>query len=149
MKYSVHSLIPFLPLFCSCQFRRLDTVQFNSSAPKLISREAGLSKLDFSLHATTRLLLFYRTLPYNHSTRTPRKTLYSIVERAFLLTRFLTLEVPLLSEFACAGMCLPSRCLAMGIHVTICYCKDFLLHDSLNKIIKFHRQSTVKKRAPF
>jgi hypothetical protein len=25
MKFSCHSLIPFLPLFCSCQFRRLDS----------------------------------------------------------------------------------------------------------------------------
>jgi hypothetical protein len=28
MKSSFHSLIPFLPLFCSCQFRRLDSIQF-------------------------------------------------------------------------------------------------------------------------
>jgi hypothetical protein len=27
MKSSFHSLIPFLPLFCRCQFRRLDAVQ--------------------------------------------------------------------------------------------------------------------------
>jgi hypothetical protein len=25
MKYSLHSLIPFLPLFCNCQFRKLDS----------------------------------------------------------------------------------------------------------------------------
>jgi hypothetical protein len=28
MKFSFHSPIPFLPLFCSCQFRRLDSIQF-------------------------------------------------------------------------------------------------------------------------
>jgi hypothetical protein len=28
MESSFHSLIPFLPLYCSCQFRRLDSVQF-------------------------------------------------------------------------------------------------------------------------
>jgi hypothetical protein len=28
MKSSFDSLIPFLPLFCSCQFRRLDSIQF-------------------------------------------------------------------------------------------------------------------------
>jgi hypothetical protein len=28
---------------------------------------------------------------------------------------------PMLRTFACAGMCLPTRCLAVGIHVTLCY----------------------------
>jgi hypothetical protein len=32
--------------------------------------------------------------------------------------RCLAIDVLLLREFACAGTCLPSRCLAMGIHVT-------------------------------
>jgi hypothetical protein len=40
MKSSFHSLIPFLPLFCNCRFRRLD------SAPKFISWQAGISKGD-------------------------------------------------------------------------------------------------------
>jgi hypothetical protein len=40
MKSSCHSLIHFLPLFCSCQFRRLNSIQF------LISRQAGVPKLD-------------------------------------------------------------------------------------------------------
>jgi hypothetical protein len=41
MKSYFHSLIPFLSLFCSCQFRRLDPIQFQ--APMLMSRQAGLS----------------------------------------------------------------------------------------------------------
>jgi hypothetical protein len=45
MKSSLHRLIPFLPLFCNCQFRRLE---FNSSAPRLISWQAGFPKLDYS-----------------------------------------------------------------------------------------------------
>jgi hypothetical protein len=28
MKFSFHGLIAFLPLFCNCQFRRLDSIQF-------------------------------------------------------------------------------------------------------------------------
>jgi hypothetical protein len=57
MKPSLHSLIPFLPLLlnhlrlpslsvlcCNCQLR--NSTQFYSSAPKLISWQAGLSKLD-------------------------------------------------------------------------------------------------------
>jgi hypothetical protein len=43
MKFPLHLLIPLLSLFCNCQFRRL---QFNSSVPKFISRQAGVSKLD-------------------------------------------------------------------------------------------------------
>jgi hypothetical protein len=31
MKFSFHRLIPLLPLFCNCQFRRLDSIQFLSS----------------------------------------------------------------------------------------------------------------------
>jgi hypothetical protein len=44
MKSSSHSLIPFLPLFCNCQF--------SSSTPKLISRQAGVSKLEFVLYCS-------------------------------------------------------------------------------------------------
>jgi hypothetical protein len=46
MKSSFHSLIHFLPLFCSCHFRRLDSIQF------LISRQAVVPKLYSSLPAT-------------------------------------------------------------------------------------------------
>jgi hypothetical protein len=57
MKSSLHNLIPFLPFLlkhlrlpsfsvpcCNCQLR--NSTQFNSSAPKLISRQAGVSKLN-------------------------------------------------------------------------------------------------------
>jgi hypothetical protein len=37
-----HSLTPFLPLFCNCHFRRLDSVQFLCSQ----AGQAGISKLD-------------------------------------------------------------------------------------------------------
>jgi hypothetical protein len=57
MKFSFHSLIPFLPLFCNCQF--------NSSAPKLISWQAGVSKLNS--------VLFNWILPYNHFAQTTQK----------------------------------------------------------------------------
>jgi hypothetical protein len=43
----------------------------------------------------------------------------SIVEEARLLIRFLAMDVLLLGAFTYAGMCLPSRYLAMGVHVTI------------------------------
>jgi hypothetical protein len=47
-KKSLHSLIQFFPLF---------STQFNSSVPKLISRQAGVSKFDSPLSATTTILL--------------------------------------------------------------------------------------------
>jgi hypothetical protein len=47
-----------------------------------------------------------------------RKHSLSIVEKACLLIRYLALDV-LLRGYASAGMCLPSRCLVMGLYVTI------------------------------
>jgi hypothetical protein len=78
VKSSYHSLIYFLPLFCSCKFQRLDSIQF------LCSRQADVPKLDSSLH--------YCSLPkrpslsiYNPSARTPRKTTPSVVKETCLL----------------------------------------------------------------
>jgi hypothetical protein len=48
-----------------------------------------------------------------------RKHSLSVVEKAYLLIRCLTLEVLLLLLTASAGTCLPSRCLAMGLSITI------------------------------
>jgi hypothetical protein len=71
----------------------------------------------------TRLftVLFYAAehFIYNNFARAPRKAPSSIVKKVCLLTRCLAIDILLLSEFACAGVSLPSRCLAMGIHVTI------------------------------
>jgi hypothetical protein len=55
---------------------------------------------------------------YNHSAWTPRKTPSSIVKNACLLVRYLAMDV-LLLRARVAGMCLPTRCLAIGIHVNI------------------------------
>jgi hypothetical protein len=110
MKSSCHSLTSFLHFFCSCQFRRVDSIQFQAHIP------TGWH-LEVRFFSTTTVL-FCRTFPYNHFARTPRKT-DSIVKETCLLIRCQAIDVLLLCEFACAGRCLPSRCLAMGIHVTI------------------------------
>jgi hypothetical protein len=68
---------------------------------------------DFWLDYCT--VLCRRTLLYNHFAWTPRKTPSSILKKACLLTRCLAINVVLLSEFACAGMWLQSRCLATGL----------------------------------
>jgi hypothetical protein len=43
-KSSFHRLIPFLPVFGNCQFRRLDSVEFLYSQPHILA--AGVSKPD-------------------------------------------------------------------------------------------------------
>jgi hypothetical protein len=43
----------------------------------------------------------------------------SILKEACLLIRYLAIDVLLLSSLAPKGMCLPSRCLAMGLQVII------------------------------
>jgi hypothetical protein len=59
------------------------------------------------------------TVPtYNSSARTPPKTPSSIVKNACLLVRYLAMDILLLGSLS-LGMCLPTRCLAMGVHVTI------------------------------
>jgi hypothetical protein len=45
MKYSFHSLNPFLQLFCNCQIRTLDSIHF------LCSWQAGISKLNLTPHS--------------------------------------------------------------------------------------------------
>jgi hypothetical protein len=60
MKSSFHSLILFWPLFCSCQFRRLDSIQFLCPQANILS---GLRlrtrlytlRLDYSILPNTSL----------------------------------------------------------------------------------------------
>jgi hypothetical protein len=47
MKYSFCSLIPFLPLFCNCQFRSLDSVEFLCSQVRNLA--GSVSELDSSV----------------------------------------------------------------------------------------------------
>jgi hypothetical protein len=121
MKSSCHSLVPFLPLFCSCQFQRLDSIQLQ--APKLISWQAGILKLDSSPSTTvlysycfshySRDLCPFITNRYKPHRKHPRN-----VKEVCLLVHYVAMDV-LLSLTHAAGMCLLSRCLVMGIHATI------------------------------
>jgi hypothetical protein len=50
IKSSFHRLILFLPLFCDCQFRKLDSIQFRGSYPgRLASRNSTLHSVLLSL----------------------------------------------------------------------------------------------------
>jgi hypothetical protein len=65
--------------------------------------------------------LLYLFITPRHGSR--RKHSLSIVE-VCLLIRCLTMDVLLLRSYSFAGVCLPSRCLAVGLYVTtyICVC---------------------------
>jgi hypothetical protein len=102
MKFSLQSLIPFLPIF---------SIEFNSSPPKIISWQAGVSKLDSMLLLPVQELFFITTL---HVPRSKKKPHYCW-EGVF--------TAPLHNDGSCSivacifvaeGMCLPSRCLANG-----------------------------------
>jgi hypothetical protein len=79
MQTYFHSLIPFLPLFCSCQFRRL-----LSTTPDHCS----------VLRQQTSLPL------YNFSARIPRKTPSSVAKEACLKLRCLAIDILLLHAYA-------------------------------------------------
>jgi hypothetical protein len=108
MKSSFHSLIPFLPLFCNCQFGRLDWIQFLCSEAHILA----------GWRLETRLTLLNWNLLFNSFARTVQKFngSYSIVACVFVAV----------------GMPLPSPCLTMNIysdftipafghHVTVCF----------------------------
>jgi hypothetical protein len=77
---SCHSLVPFLPLFCSCQFQRLDSIRFLCSQAHIL---AGWH-LETQLF-TPRLLFSTRSASsvsfYNPLAQTPRKTLPVLLMR--------------------------------------------------------------------
>jgi hypothetical protein len=99
----------------NCQFRRLDWIQFLCSEVRIL---AG-----WRLETRLRSLLDYCPLLPNTSLQPLRMDLTentaSNVKEVCVLIRCVAVYVLLLSEFAFAGMCLPSRCLAVDIHVTI------------------------------
>jgi hypothetical protein len=89
-KSSFHSLIPFLPLFCNCQFRR-----------------------------PIRLLSASVRCPFMTPRYWPHRK-HSLYFWRGVLTALLHSNRPsTAARFGFAGICFPSRCLAMGIHVTI------------------------------
>jgi hypothetical protein len=97
MKSSLHSLIHFLPLFCQLQTAEFNTVVDNSQ----MNSSSGEP--------------FFITTLHGHAENTT-----SIVKKACLLIRCLTVNVLSLRAFASAGMCLLGRCLTVGLYVTVC-----------------------------
>jgi hypothetical protein len=113
MKSSFHSLIPFLP--------------FLRNHLWLPSPELD-PFLDSSLKWTPSTELFQLLTIESNDFLCPfitprngarRKHSLSIVEKACLLIRCLAIDALFLRAYASVGMCLPSRCLAMCLYVTI------------------------------
>jgi hypothetical protein len=67
MKSSLHYLIPFLSFFYTCQFRRLDSVQFLRSQAHILTGWRLETRL-----SSTAILCFFEILPYNHFAWTTR-----------------------------------------------------------------------------
>jgi hypothetical protein len=99
---SFNSLIPFLPFLLN---------HLRLPSPELYPIPD--TTLNFASASTTEHF-FVTTL---HG---PAENTASIVKEARLLIRCQGMDVLLLRALAPAGMCFPSRCLAMGIYVTIC-----------------------------
>jgi hypothetical protein len=115
MESSFRSLIPFLSIFCNCQFRRLDSIQFLCSQAHIPSGWRPETRL-----FTSRRLLFFEICPYNNSARTKQKIgLLCCWKGVFSPLLHSNGSYPIVAcVFVAAGMCLPSPCLTMGIHVT-------------------------------
>jgi hypothetical protein len=101
MKSSWHRLIPscnLFPITIDCHLQ--NSTQFSS---------------DYCCIHRKRLSSFL----YNPSARTSWKTPSSIVKEAYLLVRYPAMDALLLWRARVLRECLPTRCLAMDIHVTI------------------------------
>jgi hypothetical protein len=124
MESSFLSLIPFLPLFCSCQFRRLDLVQFQAHIPAGSHPE---TQLVTSLCAPEHF--FITTL---HG---PRRT-HNLYSGGVFTDPLPSSGCPVVAHVGFLGMFLPSRCLAMGLYVTVLRSSRICVTTS-NKIDNF------------
>jgi hypothetical protein len=98
MKSSFHSLISscyFIPIILDCH----------------------LQNLTHFLRTTHSNDLLWPFITSRHGPR--RKHSLSIVEKVCLLIRCLVMDVLLLRAYTSARLCLPSRCLAMGVCITV------------------------------
>jgi hypothetical protein len=115
MKSSLHSLIPFLPLFCSYQFWRCYSIQFLCSQAHIMAGW-GLE---------TRLYCSQLNTSFNHFARTTQKTQpFWTLEGVFTALLHSNSSYSIVAcIFVGAGMCLPRRCLVMYVS------SDFTIPD--------------------
>jgi hypothetical protein len=87
-----------------------------NSRQQLTQMNPSSTELSQLLTTNSHDLSFSR---YNPRHGPAENTASSLLRRLYLLIRCLAMDVLLLRAFSSAGMCLPSRCLTMGIHVTL------------------------------
>jgi hypothetical protein len=115
MKSSFYSLVPFLPLLCNCQFRRLDSIQFLCYQAHVLAGwrpESRHPASDYYCSVLPNTSL--HPLCTYHAENTA-----CIVGDACFRRRCLAKYILLSRALALAKMCLPSRCVAIDIQVTI------------------------------
>jgi hypothetical protein len=143
MKFSFQSLIPFFAIILQLPIVR---TRLNSSVPRLISWQAGVSKLDSTLLSWTLL--------YNHFARTTQKTqpIYFFRKRVYRNGSYSIVAC----AFVAAEMCLPCRCLTMNVfsdftvpafgrHVTICLLAK-CSHRINNSVVQLHTVNIVDRK---
>jgi hypothetical protein len=113
----------FLPLFCNCQLNSIPLLP-SSHPGRLTSRNWSL--LDYNCLRRPSLSLC------NPSARTMQKTQPLYCWEGLFTDLLASNGVLLLRAYAPAGMCLPSRCLAMSLYVTIYYIWLLFLLSVLN-----------------
>jgi hypothetical protein len=114
MTTSLHRLIPSLPLFCSCQFRRLDSIQFLCSQAHIL---AGW-RLEIRL-SLTRLLLLYTAENFFITTlhgQCRKHCLYCW--RGVFTAPLPSNRHPIVASVGSRDI-VPNCCLVMGLYVTI------------------------------
>jgi hypothetical protein len=96
--FKSHKESSFCSLILSCHYSETanseGSARLNSSVPKLTFQQAGVPKLDSSLHFTS----CWRTLLHKHFARTTQKKTVSIAKKAYLLICCLAMDI-LLSRF--------------------------------------------------
>jgi hypothetical protein len=133
-----HSLIPFLPLFCSCQFRSLDSIQLLFSQAHILVAwclEIRLTLLNWTLARTTQ-----KTYPFY------------CWEVVFTVLYIAMDAIRLLLGYSFTRECLLRRCLTMNVYsdYTIQVLRRHAtihLHSDIYLI--WHIASQGDKRSPY
>jgi hypothetical protein len=120
MKSSFHRRIPFLALILRLPIpkTRLHSIPLLSGSypGRLASRS---STLHFRLHYCTIFGRVFWRCPFITPRHGPHRKHSLYCWQGVFTGPLPLIDVQLSRTFACSAMCLPSRCLAMGIHVTI------------------------------
>jgi hypothetical protein len=128
MKSSFQSLIPFLPLFCNCQFRRFSSIQFLCSQTHILAGWRLQTRLIFQLSK----LFFITTL---HGPRR-NQGIYcweGVFTALFHSSRSYSIVA---CVFVATGLCLQIRCLAVNGYSDFTF--PTFVHHVTVQILPYH-----------